>query len=454
MRKLLKVDYIKQLSNQRNQRNQPNIMAIQNMPFVKNDQPFQRKNYEEEKGTLSDAKKMIPQVSQINFKNACISARIPHYLHDLYYMHYLVIIGDVVRARNFVRDLEERNMDIEKLVNYNREPRFNYGSVLHTCASWNRDTRMIEFLFNECEGDFEVDDRFGLCVCDITCQTELYLNPFLDILGHGERPFNQFDIKRRDHSEFIIVDRYLKNIRNVLDEREEEEEDLIIENNAEPQPPALQRQHAVILGENLEPRREPPPAPRRPVPQPRINAPDYIPLPELEDGSETEPESESEVEEEEEFVLGINGIHVNRPAFQEENQEQNQEEVELVVPLQPRRLNFDEQANEEEHVEEQEMDEEEMSIEEINERVNRFDNRIMNALEQIFASNDKIDEKTRSNIKKAIARKRISTYEDFIHSKLFEGDLEVFGVPEHAIITVWDYIEARSPNFVNGSWDF
>ena len=373
-------------------------MVNQNMPFVRNDQPFQRKNYEEEKGTLSHAKKMIPQVSQIDFKNACLYARIPHYLHHLYYMHYVVIIGDLVRAKNFVQDLEERNIDVEKLVNYNREPRFNYGSVLHTCASWNRDTRMLEFLFDECEGDFEVDNRFGLRVCDVSCQTELYDNPFLDILGHGERPFNQFDIKRRNHSEFILVDEYMENIRNGLDEHEEAEEELIIV-NARPQPPVLQRQPAVIL--------EPPPAPRRNVHE---HAPDYIPLPPLEDGVDTEPESE-------------------------------EEEEDIIVPLLPRRLNFDDQANEQE-----------MISEEINERLNRFDNRLVNALGEIFAENNNITQEMRENIKKAIARKKISTYDDFIYTKLFEGELEVFGVPEHAVKTVWDYIESHSPNFVNGEW--
>ena len=122
-------------------------MAIINMPFEKNEHVYRRVEF----NTLSlvEAKRTIPNVSYIEFKNACIEAYVQYFLIDLYYMHYLAMLGDTVRMRNFKLDLEQRNLDVVKLVNYNKLECFNYGSVLHTCATWNNDTTMIEFLKDE-----------------------------------------------------------------------------------------------------------------------------------------------------------------------------------------------------------------------------------------------------------------------------------------------------------------
>ena len=54
---------------------------------------------------------------------------------------------------------------------------------------------------------------------------------------------------------------------------------------------------------------------------------------------------------------------------------------------------------------------------------------------------------------KPIAKSSHKTVEDFIDSKLNEGDLEACGIEDEEVLdTIWTYIEKHSPNFVNGTW--
>jgi hypothetical protein len=377
-------------------------MAIINMPFEKNEHVYRRVEF----NTLSlvEAKRTIPNVSYIEFVNACRQAYIPNFLIDLYYMHYLAILGDRLRARNFKLDLEQRNLDVVKLVNYNKEQRFNFGSVLHTCVSWNNDTTMIEFLKNECNGDFDVKDGGGFHVYSITCQEDVYTNPFLDILGYGERPVDVYTLFRRNPHDFAEMDTFLEILDPDVEEEEEEEN---IEVN-EPQPlnqyrrnavaenniPRLQRQNAVVFDEEIV-----------------NNAPDYIPLPEFDDNW---PEPHLEQDEPE-------------PMEQDEPEPMEQDEPE------PKKN---------EYIEERikymdEMDE------------NKMNNKLVTIINNLFPNDNNLVEDIIGTLKAY----EVFTVEEFIDSKLEEGDLEACGIEDEEVLnTIWDYIEKRSPNFVNGEW--
>jgi hypothetical protein len=366
-------------------------MAIINMPFQKNHQPYRRNNINSL--PLEQAKNMILNVSYVEFKNACIEAYVQHFLIDLYYMHYLAMLGDTVRARNFKLDLEQRNLDVAKLVNYNKEERFNFGSVLHTCVSWNNNTTMIEFLKDECNGDFGVEERLGFDVCSMNWQEGIYTNPFLDILGHGERPFDKFNLYRRNPHDFDIMDRFLK----TLEEEEEQEENIEVNVAVHPlfmrrnavvdniQRPQLERQNGVIFDEQED----------------INNAPDYIPLPVFDDNNLPEvPENE---------------------AFEH-------------VELQPRRLFH----------EENEPMEQEQPVQE-----DKMNNKLVTIIKNLFPNDNEVVEDVIETMKAL----EVFTVEDFIDSKLEEGDLEMFGIKDEEVLdTIWTYIEKHSPNFVNGIW--
>lgn len=350
-------------------------MAIINMPFEKNEHVYRRVEF----NTLSlvEAKRTIPNVSYIEFVNACRQAYIPNFLIDLYYMHYLAILGDRLRARNFKLDLEQRNLDIAKLVNYNKEQRFNFGSVLHTCVSWNNDTTMIEFLKNECNGDFDVKDGGGFHVYSITCQEDVYTNPFLDILGYGERPVDVYTLFRRNPHDFAEMDTFLEILDPDVEDEEEEEN---IEVN-EPAPlnhyhPPLQRQNAVVFDE-----------------EDVNNAPDYIPLPEFDDNWPEPPIDE---------VVGNNqNIQQNEP----------------------------------------------MEIDESNE--NRMNNKLVTIIKNLFPNDNEVVE----DVIRTLKAYEVFNVEDFIDSKLREGDLEACGIENEEVLDViWTYIEKHSPNFVHGEW--
>lgn len=364
-----------------------------NMPFEKNEEVYRRVRF----NTLSleEAKKMIPNVTYIEFVNACRQAYIPHFLIDLYYMHYLAMLGDTIRASNFKMDLEQRNLDVEKLVNYNKEERFNFGSVLHTCVTWNNDTEMIEFLRDECNGDFEVEERLGFDVYSINWQEGVYTNPFLDILEYGERPFDKYRLFRRNPHDFANMDRFLKRIAPFEEEEEQQEENIhvveppplnqyrrnaIIENNR----PILQRQNGFIFGEEVI-----------------NNALDYIPLPEFDDNW---PEA-----------------HIDQ-AFNN-------------IEIQPLDL-FD---NNNQPMEQEQNDPNE----------NKMNNKLVTIINNLFPNDNQVVEDVIGTLKAY----EVFTVEDFIETKLNAGDLQACGIEDEEVLDkIWTYIENNSPNFVNGEW--
>lgn len=374
-------------------------MAIINMPFEKNDEPYRQNDIDSL--SLEQAKNMIPIVSYIDFKNACIQSYVQHFLIDLYYMHYLAMLGDTVRARNFKLDLEQRNLDVVKLVNYNKEERFNFGSVLHTCVSWNNDTTMIEFLKDECNGDFEVEERLGFNVYSMNWQEGIYTNPFLDILGHGELPFDKFNLYRRNPYDFDVMDVFLKRIEHE-NEREEEEDErqeenieviglnqpLYMRRNAvihNIQPPQLERQNGVIFDEQEYVNNAP------------DNAPDYIPLPEFDDFPEVP----------------------NNEAFER-------------VELQPRRLFHDEDQPAEPQPAQ-----------------NKMNNKLVTIIKNLFPNDNEVAE----DVIGTLIAYKVFTVEDFIETKLNAGDLQACDIEDEEVLdTIWTYIEKHSPNFVNGTW--
>lgn len=429
-------------------------MAIQNMPFAKNGEEYRKRDIEEERMSLEDAKKMFPVVSQINFKNACIEKKVPHYLHDLYYMHYLAILGDYNRIRNFKQDLDHRDIDVIKLVNYNMDRRFNYGSVLHTFASWNDDAMGMAFLINECGGDMSVQDRNALFVFEYQEQEDVYDNPFIDILGHGELPFNQFDIRRRNPNDFRRIANYVDEFDPInvgrnedvdpyarahghpdgfRQEEEEEEEEI---NVIEPEP-MLQRQNAVLFDAINNQRQEPGGVRRNLFPilgqvppiEPVVNAAlDYIPLP-------IEPESEEE-ESDIEIVMDGDEIHVNmgmgmdideEPEPEPEHANANGEQSVILN----NRLN-----------------------EKYNDKFKDIDQDLKDAVQRIF-KDDNIAQNNMADFQvlTVLQQLRITTYDDFIETKLHTGDLEEAGIEDERILDqVWDFIELHSPNFVFGEW--
>ena len=381
------------------QKRKHNKMAIVNMPFAKNEEVYRRVRF----NTLSleEAKKMIPNVTYIEFVNACRQAYIPHFLIDLYYMHYLAMLGDTIRASNFKMDLEQRNLDVEKLVNYNKEERFNFGSVLHTCVSWNNDTEMIEFLRDECNGDFEVEERLGFDVYSINWQEGVYTNPFLDILEYGERPFDKYRLFRRNPHDFANMDRFLKRIAPLEEEEEQQEENIhvveppplnqyrrnaIIENNR----PVLQRQNGVIFGEEVI-----------------NNAPDYIPLPEFDDNWPEAPIDEA-----------FNNIEIQpRRLFDNNNQPMEQDEP--------------------------------MEQEQNDPNENKMNNKLVTIINNLFPNDNEVVEDVIGTLKAY----EVFTVEDFIETKLNAGDLQACGIEDEEVLDkIWTYIEKNSPNFVNGEW--
>ena len=114
--------------------------------------------------SLEEGKRLIPNVSMNEFYNAFQNSVIPRYLHDCYYMHYLCIIGDIVRIRNFIFDLQHRNISVSKIINYNKLPEFDFGSCLHTCMFWNNDTQLPRYLIEQCNASLRVRNKSGFTV--------------------------------------------------------------------------------------------------------------------------------------------------------------------------------------------------------------------------------------------------------------------------------------------------
>ena len=201
-------------------------MMIRNNPFALNpDEPVWGYNGNEQVGnriSLEEAMNMIPRVGFEEFYDRIGKSLIHAYLYHCYYMHYLCIIGDTIRLRNFIIYLRVHNMDPVKVCNYNLLPEFDFGTCLHTAARWNSDPEIFSILREECEGDLRMPDGSGFTPSEAEpIPLSVYKNPFTDILGDGERIFDRFKLYRRLENDFEEMISYLNGIERELDAEDE-----------------------------------------------------------------------------------------------------------------------------------------------------------------------------------------------------------------------------------------
>lgn len=174
--------------------------------------------------SLEDAMKMIPEVGFQEFYEKITNAPIHAYLYDCYYMHYLCIIGDTIRLRNFIVYLRENGKDPVKVCNYNLLPEFNYGTCLHTAALWNSEPEIFVMLREICHGDLRMPDGNGFAPSESDyIPLSIYKNPFVKILGDGERVFDCFKPYRRAERDFDEMISYMEGVERELDAMDQED---------------------------------------------------------------------------------------------------------------------------------------------------------------------------------------------------------------------------------------
>ena len=231
-----------------------------NNPFerIEGDEYFQwynRQHHPEDiRISLELAKLKIRRVQMNEFYTIFENMFIPNYLIDVYYFHYLCMLGDFVRVRNFVLDMENRNIEVARVANY-QIPEFDYGNVLHTYTRWNNNTDMFEYLIENCRADPTQRDSFGFAATEIADYDDfMYSFPFTDYLGEGESPVENDKIYRRFEEDFDQMRIKMNQIEQELDAEEEEEPeenvDVIIPQQPEA-PPQLERQNGVFFDEEI-----------------------------------------------------------------------------------------------------------------------------------------------------------------------------------------------------------
>lgn len=197
---------------------------------------------------LELAKLKIRRVQMNEFYTIFENTFIPNYLIDVYYFHYLCMLGDFVRVRNFVLDMENRNIEVARVANHPL-PEFDYGNVLHTYTRWNNNTEMFEYLIENCEADTTQRDSFGFAATEVADYDDfIYSFPFTDYLGEGESPVENDKIYRRIEENFDQMRIKMKQIEQELDA--EENVDVIIPQQPEA-PPQLERQNGVFFDEQI-----------------------------------------------------------------------------------------------------------------------------------------------------------------------------------------------------------
>jgi len=199
-------------------------MIRNNNPFVLDaNRPYNMDDYAGNCISLEDAMKMIPEVSFQEFYNSITNTDIHAYLYDCYYMHYLCIIGDPVRLRNFIVFLRENEKDPDKVCNYNLLPEFNYGTCLHTAAMWNSEPEIFAMLRDICHGDLRMPNGGGFAPSETDYITiSIYKNPLVKILGDGEIAFDCFKLFRRAEGDFAEIISYLSEVEKELDAIDQE----------------------------------------------------------------------------------------------------------------------------------------------------------------------------------------------------------------------------------------
>jgi len=178
-------------------------MLNMNNPFKKDDgHDFGINDECEETISLETAKKMIPDVSYVKFREKCHAAMIANYLQDVYYMHYLCVIGDITRIENFVLDLKNRDIEPSKVCDYPLLSEFDYGTCIQTLVMWNNDVSLYKYFRDVIDADITWTNKYGVAPYEIEYSYQ-YTNPFW-FLGDGEIPMNRFKIytcKKKDFKE-------------------------------------------------------------------------------------------------------------------------------------------------------------------------------------------------------------------------------------------------------------
>ena len=194
--------------------------------------------------SLDDVKSdYIPHVTYMEFFEWMNKNNVPMYLQNVYYLHYLCIIGDLKRFKNFILDLKNQEIDIEAIVNFNRLKEFNYGSCCHTATLWNTDTEFLVYLRVKCDANFAILNGFYDEVYCMNIEYVVYTNPFENLIGNiypfTNRPNKILDVYNpvcRDIIEFSLIINYTNTIRDEFEvesesesEHEEEEHEEEIE---------------------------------------------------------------------------------------------------------------------------------------------------------------------------------------------------------------------------------
>lgn len=208
-------------------------MRVDNNPFINDEEEYQQADIEDERISIIEAKNMIRNVSYQEFMNCCSFMGVPSYFHSLYYLHYLAMKGEFIRLKNLVIELQEKNININKIINYNKIPEFNYSSLIQTIITWNANTEIITYFNEHYNCDFEVCDSMGCMLSDIIEQgDEMYIFPFTNILGYGEIIHEKYKVYRRIAGDFEQMNTFIRNtFHNGIIEQEEEEEDIMVVNH-------------------------------------------------------------------------------------------------------------------------------------------------------------------------------------------------------------------------------
>mgnify|MGYP003644931898 CR=1 FL=1 len=363
-------------------------MRIENHPFSK-DTPYEE--CKSKRISLDEAKTMIPRVSYVQFFESCKIACLPQYLHDVYYMHYLCILGNMVRLRNFVLDLEDRGLSPMKVVNYTLLPEFNFGTCLHTTLWWNDDPNIFIFLRQQCGGDCRLEDMIGMEPSDYNnLNDSVYTNPFSNILGDGNLVFDKFKLYLRKNNDFRRMIQYLCGLRRALEEIERE-----IENEREVE-----------------------------------NEPED--LPDLEEAPRYMLQRQPAVQDEEELVQRQPVVRQLAAQFEEEKEELLPplvivgEPMDIIDPMETK-------------------DPSEFIHQPVENKIYYDLEKVVNKME---VNNDVVN-----NVVFAFIELGLKNEEDIITSHFCNEDLEDVGVlDEQTLDKIWEYIEKHSPNFVDGEW--
>ena len=156
---------------------------------------------ESPRSSLLHAKKQIPLVTRSFFNKSYYY--LGHYHKDLYYLHYLCMVGNAQKLEKFCITLINKYGCIKKILNDNSQYGFWYGTPLHTLMDWNNNIHLTNILIKY-GSDINIQDYYERYPDDIS---GLFIIPFTF------KGFVQKIASFRDPSDFKQVSDYLKRKR-------------------------------------------------------------------------------------------------------------------------------------------------------------------------------------------------------------------------------------------------